>query len=411
MPQPLRAVSYRPQTSRQAKRAYQKAGATPRISAVEQRRIDRAVELQERAARIRLHNVRARENKRKKAEKDEKERETRKRMGLPEPTKFKIGSSQLSLGAFVGTGAKQKKMGSVEFEEASCSSPYTPKEDTKAKEMIMECLDQATIPEIPECLKMETTEVSYKALDLCCTSQNKASPQRLLCSQKTETKSNVTSASLMPPPPRRVASATSAVRGASNLCPQPYNDTVTIGAGTDWDMFLDSNTQVEREISFNHTKPSMQATYQQSTADTSIKLSVTPTDILADISTQDLQYHSSPPQIPDVNVDKDAEFLGGIQDKDLSDLDVATFLECCEETGAISVSRAPSSQRQCSLITPYEQIWPSALNGDRHICPRSCGQSSGIGGVATSTDIAALDTMDEFDDYGFSSQELRQLVV
>ncbi|KAL8782630.1 MAG: hypothetical protein Q9213_005217 [Squamulea squamosa] len=411
MPQPLRAVSYRPQTSRQAKRAYQKAGATPRISAVEQRRIDRAVELQERAARIRLHNVRARENKRKKAEKDEKERETRKRMGLPEPTKFKIGSSQLSLGAFVGIGAKLKKVESVEFEAASSSFPYTTKEDTKSEETRMEYPDQATMLENLECIKMETTEMSCKPLGLCCTSQSKTSPQRCLPPQETKSKSNVSSAPLMPPPPRRIPLATAALRVATNLCPQPYNDIVTTGAGTDWDMFLDSNTQIERDISFNHTKPPIQAACQQDTTIMTVQLSVTPTDLFADISTQDLQYHSSPPPKTDTNASKDAEFLGGIDDEDLSDLDVEIFLQCCEEAGTMSVSPAPPSQRQRSLVAPHKDLWPTAVNSDRHGSLRSCGQSSGIRGITTSTDIAALDTMDEFDDYGFSSQELRQLVV
>lgn len=345
MPQPRSTVSYRPQTSRQAKRAYQKAGATPRISAAEQRRIDRAVELEDRAARIRLHNVRARENKRKKAEKDEKDREIRKRMGIQEPSKFKIGPSQLSLGAFVAVGPKHKKPEPVEDEMAGCSSPYTPTENTKTM---------------------------------------------------------LPSTTLMPPPPPRLSSKTQVSKPIPTSCSAPSKPVATAAATeSDWDMFLDSNTQVEREISCHPADPPMPAVDKRHTSATTIQYSVTPpADLLAGISTQDLQYCSSP-LTSKSDSEKDAEFFGGIEDEDLSDVNIATFFDCCDEIRIMITHTPPSSQHKQSTAAPHNERWPT-LKGV---------ECSSVGAIAKSRNTGGFVRMDEFDDYEFSSQELRQLVV
>ncbi|KAL8754349.1 MAG: hypothetical protein Q9199_004420 [Rusavskia elegans] len=403
MPQPRSTVSYRPQTSRQAKRAYQKAGATPRISAAEQRRIDRAVELEDRAARIRLHNVRARENKRKKAEKDEKDREIRKRMGIQEPSKFKIGPSQLSLGAFVAVGPKHKKPEPVEDEMAECSSPYTPTENTKAEDTSMDCSDVPRILENPGCVKLETTVVPSNPLENGRTSQHEVGPHsKVPPSQEVKSTTMLPSTTLMPPPPPRLSSKIQVSKPIPTSCSAPSKPVATAAATeSDWDMFLDSNTQVEREISCHPADPPMPAVDKRHTSATTIQYSVTPpADLLAGISTQDLQYCSSP-LTSKSDSEKDAEFFGGIEDEDLSDVNVATFFDCCDEVGIVITHTPSSSQHKQSTAAPHNERWPT-LKGV---------ECSSVGAIAKSKDTGGFVRMDEFDDYEFSSQELRQLVV
>lgn len=98
----------RPQTLKQAKKAYRKAGATPRFSEIELRRLARAAELQERADRIKEREKKKKANRKKKEEKVEKEREARRKVGLPEIKEAYVGPSQLKL-AFPCARGKGKK--------------------------------------------------------------------------------------------------------------------------------------------------------------------------------------------------------------------------------------------------------------------------------------------------------------
>ena len=102
---------HRPQTLRQAKKAYRKSGATVRLSDSELALIERRAVLQERADRIREREARRKANLKKKEEKNEKEREMRQRMNLQSPTKggFYVGPSQLHLGDFMVMGGKRKR--------------------------------------------------------------------------------------------------------------------------------------------------------------------------------------------------------------------------------------------------------------------------------------------------------------
>ncbi|KAL8886522.1 MAG: hypothetical protein Q9215_005796 [Flavoplaca cf. flavocitrina] len=396
MPQVRSAGTYRPQTSRQAKRAYQKAGATPRISAVEQRRIDRAVALEDRAARIRLHNVRARENKRKKAEKDEKDRELRKRMGIQEPSKFKIGPSQLSLGAFVGGGLKHKKSEPVEDEVPACSSPYTPTEDTKTEVISVDCPEIPKPSKKPDWLTQEIVVVPSDPLEGCCHSQPKMGRRTDLHPKEVTTTTTVPLTTLMPPPPPRLSSNTKASYPAPTTYTAPSRPIVAAAAiDSDWDMFLDSNTQVAREISCHPAKSARKVMDEQSTSSTSAQHSVMLADFLAGISTQDLQYCSSPTTSKS-DSDNEAEFLGGIEDEDLSDVNIAAFFESSDPARAITTALPPSSQQNQSTTAPHKGRWPT-----------TCKPAA----IAQGKDTAAFNRMDEFDDYEFSSQELRQLVV
>ncbi|KAL9632734.1 MAG: hypothetical protein Q9204_003669 [Flavoplaca sp. TL-2023a] len=396
MPQLRSASSYRPQTSRQAKRAYQKAGAIPRISAVEQRRIDRAVELEDRAARIRLHNVRARENKRKKAEKDEKDREVRKRMGIQEPSKFKIGPSQLSLGAFVGVGLKHKKSEPVEDEVPECSSPYTPTEDTNTEVISVDCPEIPKATEKPDWVTQGNVVVSSDPLEDCCDSQPKVDRRTNLPPKEVTSTTTVPSTTLMPPPPPRLSSNTKVFRSAPPTYTAPSKPIVAAAAiDLDWDMFLDSNTQVAREISYHPAKALTTFMDQKSPSARIVHHSTTSVDLLAGISTQDLQYCSSPLALKP-NSDNEAEFLGGIEDEDLSDVNIAAFFESSDPAGAMTTALPPSSQQNQSTTALHKGRWPT-----------TCKPAA----IAQGKDTAAFDRMDEFDDYEFSSQELRQLVV
>ncbi|KAI4266808.1 MAG: hypothetical protein LQ337_008655 [Flavoplaca oasis] len=396
MPQLRTPSAYRPQTSRQAKRAYQKAGATPRISAVEQRRIDRAVELEDRAARIRLHNVRARENKRKKAEKDEKDRELRKRMGIQEPSKFKIGPSQQSLGAFVGVGLKHKKLEPVEDEVPECSSPYTPTEDTKTEVFSVDCPEIPEKSEKPDWVTQENVVVPSDPLESCCDSRPKIDRRTNLPPKEVTTTKTVLLTTLMPPPPPRLSSNTKVSKPAPPTYIAPSNPIVAAAAiDSDWDMFLDSNTQVAREISYHPIKASTKLVDQKSPSATTVQHSTTSVDLLAGISTQDLQYCSSP-LAPKPNFDNEAEFLGGIEDEDLSDVNIAGFFESSDPAGAMTAALPPSSQQNQSTTALHKGRWPTTCKP---------------GAIAQGKDTAAFNRMDEFDDSEFSSQELRQLVV
>lgn len=102
----------RPQTSKAARKAYRKSGATVRLSASELAVIERRAVLQERADRIKERELRRKANIRKKEERNQRERDARQRMGIPSPvdnTKgIRMGPSQLHLGDFIGLGKRKR---------------------------------------------------------------------------------------------------------------------------------------------------------------------------------------------------------------------------------------------------------------------------------------------------------------
>ena len=104
-------ISTRPQTSRQARRAYLKSRGTLRLSERELRQLERSAELQARADRIKERENKRKANLKKRNERIEKEREARQRMGIASPVKETVGASQLRLDAFkgIGMGLKRKR--------------------------------------------------------------------------------------------------------------------------------------------------------------------------------------------------------------------------------------------------------------------------------------------------------------
>ena len=103
-------LSRRPQTLKQAKKAYRKSGATVRLSESELAVIERRAVLQERADRIKEREARRKANLKRRDEKIQREREARQRMGIQSPVKggIHVGPSQLHLGDFMATGVKRK---------------------------------------------------------------------------------------------------------------------------------------------------------------------------------------------------------------------------------------------------------------------------------------------------------------
>lgn len=102
------AIQHKPQTLKQAKKAYKQAGATPRFSKLELRRLDRCGELLERADRLKAKGRQKKANKKKRDEKLGKEKEARRKAGLPEVREAYVGASQLKLD-FVGAATRLKE--------------------------------------------------------------------------------------------------------------------------------------------------------------------------------------------------------------------------------------------------------------------------------------------------------------
>ncbi|MCJ1258863.1 hypothetical protein MMC24_006697 [Lignoscripta atroalba] len=101
MPAP---TGHPPQTLRQAKKAYKSAGAIPRISEAEKRRLQRSAELQQRADRLKEREKQKRETQRKKTEKELREKEERRRRGIPDKDEGYISPRQVRIGVFLGRG-------------------------------------------------------------------------------------------------------------------------------------------------------------------------------------------------------------------------------------------------------------------------------------------------------------------
>lgn len=118
MPPPL--LTHRPQTLKQAKKAYRKSGGTTRLSESEKAILERRAVLQERADRIKEREARRKANLKRKEERVQREREVRHRMGIPTPpTKegLHVGPSQLHLSGFMYAGVKMKTEDKVEEDE------------------------------------------------------------------------------------------------------------------------------------------------------------------------------------------------------------------------------------------------------------------------------------------------------
>lgn len=112
MPQAPTPLIHRPQTLKQAKKAYRKSTGAVRLSESEKAMLERRAVLQERADRINEREARRKANLKKKEERVQREREVRHRMGVPTPPRkegIHVGPSQLHLSGFIYGGAKRKR--------------------------------------------------------------------------------------------------------------------------------------------------------------------------------------------------------------------------------------------------------------------------------------------------------------
>ena len=412
---PAAAVSSRPQTLRQARRAYQKAGAKPRLSEIQIRQLERSAELQERADRIKEREYRRKANLKRKNEKIEREREARTRMGIPSPVKEDVGASQMRLGAFliVGLEANTRCEGIQNqpllsdcsqklLEEgppasaqghASARSPLQPRSGNEAtrppssrttpeakalkpsRAMLPSCCPiQKSSPPVCEDSEKQPVNAPARSSNHClaeplpeqtvlpskCAQIDQISakaPARRPngCPTKShpeQTSQTPKTAQMLPPPlpmarsmskttPKRISKPP----GSAPLKPQPVVD--------EWAAFLVSNTQIEREICVSDTTNPVIATNKSSNLSTTIAPSLfltqsgsdpasTPCpapasatraakrkssteDLLAQISTQDLQYvveveqKASPNRTIAEKEKREPEFGDDITDVDLEE--------------------------------------------------------------------------------------------
>ena len=102
----LQSPVHRPQTLRQAKRAYRKSSSKPKLSASELAVIERRAILQERADKIRKREAKRKANTRKKEEKKGRERESllKQSREVPKEGLCKLGPHQLDLTRFLPIG-------------------------------------------------------------------------------------------------------------------------------------------------------------------------------------------------------------------------------------------------------------------------------------------------------------------
>lgn len=228
---PQSETLHRPQTLKQAKKAFKKAGALPRFSDAEIRRLNRAAELQERADRMKEKDRKRKANLKKREERLAKEREERKKTHPPDVREAHIAASQLQLAFPCGAIKRKEERTRAALGDHSVQ-PRQNKPTDDAGVSILRCpLQQLTA----------TVAISSESAPFA-TSQN------------------------------------------------PWNTCVE-----DWDEFLVSNTQLERELSAPRVKaPPMICTRDPAPTSTEFD---DPIDMLDLISTHDLESLTKVPPL------------------------------------------------------------------------------------------------------------------
>ncbi|KAI4210295.1 MAG: hypothetical protein LQ351_006819 [Letrouitia transgressa] len=351
---PPQTGSARPQTLRQAKRAYQKSRSSARLSDIDRRRLQREAELQERASRIKLQEERARENKRKKLEKLEREREVRKRMGIPEPEKAYIGPSQLRLGAFIkaekGIDYVEEKENmkplQVYDEEKPSSQNLSQLLPVRMPPEIKPVADQQCqehLPRLKSHLKPPSTlssRLQLKNLPIsssCLNSLGKEDP--LIRTPPSAQLTKILLNKSMPPPPR------------PHQLPKPDHVKPRAAPQDDWDFFLDSNTQIQREISSSVPQACNASTKSNDQKTETFGGSET---LLEGISTQDWEYSDTEPSPnPNIEADHCSEFGDDIAAEAL--IDAANNVEH-KKLEANVVEKCQSKQHSVRFQRP---MWPT----------------------------------------------------
>lgn len=325
----------RPQTLKQAKRAYRKSGGTPHLSASELAQAERRAALQERADRIKEREARRKANLKKREEKVAREREKAKRTGRPfvedNKTRWKIGPSQLSLGGFMGGLQKPSKNAQTEAKHEditmkvqpegaavdqvkACTSPPNQslaeaavheQEDFPLKERYFNSSTmQMPPPPIPQ---SKSLLLSDDAFDDCFPSNSQIERE---LSPPLPKPAPIPSAATTPPRPLSVA------KTARNYVIEDADD------------FLASISTQDLDFSGGLTQPPQQQIEDQQD-----------TDVLAQICTQDLDFEDEPsrpalkPALTDLNAvlpDFEDESFRHAQQPGTTDLD-AVLAEICTQ--------------------------------------------------------------------------------
>ena len=278
---------HRPQTLKQAKKAYRKSDSKPKLSASEIAVIERRAVLQERADRIREREARRKANIKRKEERKETERYNMIRMGrsLPVETGIKVGPSQLDLARFL---------------------PAVVKDDRNVKETA-------------ELQTKLLTQLAEQAEDI------HTVPMAI----------KITNGMSMAPPSPHALKHRSVNTCSRTAVPISGKKSDAIQS-EDYDDIFVSNTQIERELSPQVTPPShhLVTLPTLSPSKSPDLISEDPNDFLARICTQDLDFSGIFTQVPpaadtlsttsrklDTAVEKDAEDAQNMTDISTQDID------------------------------------------------------------------------------------------
>ncbi|KAL2041946.1 hypothetical protein N7G274_005134 [Stereocaulon virgatum] len=381
-------ISYRPQTLKQAKKAYRKSSATVRLSESELAIIERRAVLQERADRIKEREARRKANVKRRDEKIQREREARQRMGIESPVKggIHVGPSQLHLGEFMHMGVQRKRAEphceninlerkcTVATSLKDCQAPAITSRPSRkplqviTTNVIKQQKDNAELEELRTQGQSRCTEITVatespppppsQALPTALAAQRRrlAKTEDSKLDDKEPTRCET--ASMGPPPlPGRLQpqpSATTAQHkpprsGLTYKPPDPVDDC--------WDDFFVSNTQIVRELSppaLNNISNTLHAALPSSKPPST--LSIPPKDDTASLlnllSTQDLDtsdiltqslYHAPQPSSPQPSSPQPAEPTTVLAQISTQDLDFSADLELTQISQTLPSPQNPSS--------------------------------------------------------------------
>ncbi|CAF9939035.1 hypothetical protein IMSHALPRED_001181 [Imshaugia aleurites] len=404
---PPTPLTHRPQTLKQAKKAYRKAGATVRLSESEKAILERRAVLQERADRIKEREARRKANLKRKEERVQREREARHRMGMPTPpTKegIHVGPSQLHLSEFMYAGVKRKRGNGDDEEEEEAGihmqgKPVVHEQQERPMEPPRSWQPVQTFPasaspkwmmpsQIPNVMSpkvrdfaLQENQPSPKTMPpargpLQAKSANAMIHQNPLAGTKTIVRFPTKAADLQKPqalqidhPPLRPPIQATITKPTNfkkpSLIPPPPKPHAI--PDDSFDDFFVSNTQIQRELSPPLTPPG-----KPTPTTLSIPQPPTPTpqqppppaikhppadeataDLLAFISTQDLDFTDGPtqtaPPTPQDEPDPDSDF----PDAELEEIVLEFELESPTKS---SYARTPNDHHSKALLSTLTPI-------------------------------------------------------
>ena len=328
---------YRPTTLKQAKKDYKKSGASTRLSESELALIERRAVLQERADRIKEREGRRKANLKKKEEKTQRDREERQRKGLPpRPAKegFHVGPSQLPLGNYAAFSEKGKQ-------------------EEKTTDVVRAWLGERTTGRGPNATSMAPPPVRHPL-------QPKPA----------------NSAAQKPP------AAASQVK--SHLFPDDYLE----------DFFV-SNSQIERELSPAPAAPvlclnvPLQMPTPPSPSPPVAATNTDTADLLAQISTQDLDFTDQLTQLEPQVSTEECDFDDDLTEEDLGDIVLEYELEPANDSSIKRLNKTVNLLQKEPITT-----FPSR---DGKQMPQICGRTVPVKQTA------------ESDTFGLSTQDLQEL--